>query len=412
MQLRKYDISKVSSPYKADVMSLYNARADEVERMEKALKECTDGATADALRSSLQSIYDEANKIRSWLESWDEPAEQQLESGLRGVDFFAMTEMRSKTFTNGSEKNMVNIPENMEKEARSLQRFLSVGANGMTEEEKRGLNIAGAAAVLPTTIYNELITNEKYSDLLQRAKVFNERGAGKLNIPIASNTAAAWHTELAAGAEASPALSKIELGGFELMRLMSMSAAAESMTTAGFLDTLLQLLGAEVVETLEYSFINGSGENQPKGLVNLAWNEANTVRGSLDNGAISFKDIASAISKLPQKYARNCILLMNADTAYNTIAAAEDSVGKPIFNMSEATQIVLGREVVISEHMPANTIFVIDPRELYVRFSMPVQVEADRSSGFTSATTHLRALCVVDAAWNAAACVKIAAGAA
>ena len=411
MQLRKYDISKVSSPRKADVMSFYNARADEAERMEKALKECTDGATADALRSSLQSIYGEAEKMRSLLESWDEPAGQQLESGQR-FNFMATTEMRSKTFTNGSDKTMINIPENMEKEARSLQRFLSVGANGMTEEEKRGLNIAGAAAVLPTTIYNELITNEKYSDLLQRAKVFNERGAGKLSIPIASNTAAAWHVELAAGAEASPALSKIELGGFELMRLMSMSAAAESMTTAGFVDTLLQLLGAEVVETLEYSFINGSGENQPKGLVNLAWTEANTVSGSLDGGAISFKDIASAISKLPQKYARNCILLMNADTAYNTIAAAEDSVGKPIFNMSEATQIVLGREVVISEHMPANTIFVVDPRELYVRFSMPVQIEADRSSGFTSATTHLRALCVVDAAWNAAACVKIAAGAA
>lgn len=408
MQLRKYDISKVSSPYKADVMSLYNARADEAERMEKALKECTDGATADALRSSLQSIYGEAEKIRSWLESWDEPAEPQLESGRRGFDIFATMEMRSKSFDNGSNKSMKNISENMAQEARSLQRFLSVGANGMTDEEKRSINIAGAAAVLPTTIYNELITNEKYSDLLQRAKVFDERGAGKLCIPIASNTAAAWHTELSAGAEASPALSKIELGGFELMRLMSMSAAAESMTAAGFAGTLLQLLGAEVVETLEYSFINGSGENQPKGLVNLAWNENNTVNGTLDGGTISFKDIARAISKLPQKYARNCILLMNADTAYNTVAAADDSVGAPIFNMSEATSRVLGREVVISEHMPANTIFVVDPRELYVRFSMPVQIEADRSSGFTSATTNLRALCVVDAAWNPAACVKIA----
>lgn len=406
MQLRKYDISTAWQPARADVMSLYNARADEAERMEKALKECTDGATADALRSSLQSIYGEAEKIRSLLESWDEPAEPQLESGQRGLNIVATMEMRSKSFDNGSKKNMKNISENMAQEARSLQRFLSVGANGMTDEEKRGLNIAGAAAVLPTTIYNELITNEKYSDLLQRAKVFNERGAGKLYIPIASNTAAAWHIEHAAGAEASPALNKIELGGFELMRLMSMSAAAESMTEQGFTNTLLQLLGAEVVETLEYSFINGSGENQPKGLVNLVWNENNTITHTDEHPF--FQDIARAISKLPQKYARNCVLLMNAATAYTTISAHMDNNASPVFNLSEATSRVLGREVVISEHMPDNTIFVVDPRELYVRFSMPVQIEADRSSGFTSATTNLRALCVVDAAWNPAACVKIA----
>ena len=70
---------------------------------------------------------------------------------------------------------------------------------------------------------------------------------------------------------------------------------------------------------------------------------------------------------------------------------------------------MLGREVVISEHMPANTIYIVDPRELYVRFAMPIQIEADRSSGFTSASINLRALCVVDAAWNAAAAVKIVA---
>ena len=73
---------------------------------------------------------------------------------------------------------------------------------------------------------------------------------------------------------------------------------------------------------------------------------------------------------------------------------------------------MLGHEIVISEHVAADTVYIVDPRELYVRFSMPVQIEADRSSGFTSASVNMRALCVVDAAWNPAACVRITKGAA
>lgn len=420
MKFRKYDTSKEWNPNKIDMMQLYNARADEAEKLEKELeKDGLDAETVEAVKASLHSITVEAEKIASMLESWDEPAAKP-EGGARAFNPLATMEMRSRNFNIGGISNMENNNNN-NAEIRSFQRFLSVGIKGMSAEEQRSLNTSGAAAVLPVEIYNELITDSKYSDLLQRAKVFNEQGAGKLYIPIASANSAAWHTELAAGTEASPTLTKIELGGYELMRLMTMSAAAESMTEAGFKSAMLQLLGAELVETLEYSFINGTGSGQPKGLSALTWITSGSGQNAIVTAEtstsgtfneISFKDIAKGLSLLRQKYARGAILLMNADTAYNTISAADDSAGAPIFNLGEVAKSVLGHEIVISEHVAADTVYIVDPRELYVRFSMPVQIEADRSSGFTSASVNMRALCVVDAAWNPAACVRITKGAA
>ena len=424
MKIEKREIKNEWQPDKIDLIQLYNARADEAAKLTEELnKEGIDEDTADAVRESLNSITKEAEKIASLLDNWDKPA-QNSDEGARAFNPLATMEMRKlgeMTFNN-EKRGKNNMSENnTSAEVRSFQRYIANGGiKGLTDEEARSLNTNGAAAVLPVEIYNELITDSKYSDLLQRAKVFNEGGAGKLYIPIASANSASWHTELATGSEASPTLTKIELGGFELMRLMSMSAAADSMTEAGFKSAMLQLLASEVVEALEYSFINGTGSGQPKGLANLTWTESGAGKNAIvteetsTTGTffdISFKDIASGLSLLPQKYARNAILLMSAETAYKTIAAADDSNGSPIYNIGEAAKTVLGHEIVISEHCPANTIFVVDPRELYIRFSMPVQVETDRSSGFTSASVNIRALCVVDAAWNTAACVRITKGA-
>ena len=61
----------------------------------------------------------------------------------------------------------------------------------------------------------------------------------------------------------------------------------------------------------------------------------------------------------------------------------------------------------MNEHVADDVVYIVDPSELYVRFAMPLQVEANRSSGFTSASVDLRALTVVDSAWNANAISKV-----
>ena len=263
---------------------------------------------------------------------------------------------------------------------------------------------------------NKLITSEKYSDLLYRATVINEGGAAKIYVPIASNTAASWKLEnsdvdgTSTSYEASPTLTKLELGGRELYRWPRISAAAHSMSTGDFVDLILQLLSSEVVETLEKAFIDGGGTTEPKGLENLTWTSGTNAKLTASAATpIGPAHIAEAISMLPQKYARNAIILVNADTLYNIsqfLGTAEYA-----YPMQDAATKFMGKPIVVSEHMDDDEVFIVDPKELYVRFASPIAVEANYSSGFTAASIDLRALTVVDFVWNPAACIKVGLGA-
>lgn len=304
--------------------------------------------------------------------------------------------------------------ENENIEMRAFQKYITTGVKGITDVEERALSLSGAAAVLPVDVHNKLITSEKYSDLLHRATVINEGGAGKIYIPIASNTAASWkveNTDLIEGTsiEAAPTLTRLELGGFELMRLMQISGATVSMSVGNFTDLMLQLLSAEVVETLEKSFIAGSGIGQPEGLDSLSWTpNTNQIVTAAAATPISAANIAEALSLLPQKYARNAIILMNSDMLYNVsqfLGTAEYA-----YNLADGATSFLGKQIVVSEHMADDTVYIVDPKELYVRFADQLMVEADKSAGFTSASIYLRALAVVDAVWNPAACVAVGLG--
>ncbi|NLC40111.1 MAG: phage major capsid protein, partial [Clostridiaceae bacterium] len=274
--------------------------------------------------------------------------------------------------------------ENKDIEMRAFQKYITTGVKGITEAEERALNLSGAAAVLPVDVHNTLITSEKYSDLLNRATIINQGGAGKIYIPIASNTAASWKVENTdqlndASIEASPTLTKLELGGYELMRLMQISGASASMTVSGFTDLMLQLLASEVTESLEKSFISGTGIGQPKGLDELTWTpNTNQVVTASAATAIGAGDIATALSLLPQKYARNAIILMNSDMLYNV--SQFFGTAEYAYNLADGATAFLGKQIVVSEHMADDTVYIVDPKELYVRFADQLAIEADKSA--------------------------------
>lgn len=303
-----------------------------------------------------------------------------------------------------------------ELEIRALQKFITGGYKNLTDVEQRALNTTGAAAVMPIQIMNKLITSEKYSDLLYRATVINEGGAAKIYVPIASNTAASWKLEnsdvdgSSTSYEATPTLTKLELGGRELYRWSRISAAAHSMSTGDFTDLMLQLLSTEVVETLEKAFIDGGGTTEPKGLENLTWTTGtNQILTASSATPIAPVHIAEAISLLSQKYARNAIVLVNADTLYNI--SMFKGTAEYAYPMQEAATKFMGKEIIVTEHMDDDEVFIVDPKELYVRFASPIAVEANYSSGFTAASIDLRALTVVDSVWNPSACVRVGLGA-
>lgn len=385
-------------------------RLQEIEERLSAIKTEIDlpDADLDALEDEINALTEERKKLQSKAKT----RKAEVDAVIKGEGCTVV-----KTFTEFGGNNMENRElQNNELELRAFQKYITTGIKTMTDEEQRALTLTGSAAVVPTTIQNKLISSEKWSDLLHRATVINEQHAGKIYIPIASNNAASWKIENKnedisdASYEATPTLTKLELGGNELYRWSRISAASYSMATPEFQEMLLGLLSAEVVETLEKAFISGSGTGQPKGLDSLTWTSGTNQKLTASAAtAISPADIATVLSYLPQRYARNAIILMNADMLYKV--SQFKGTQEYAFSLADGATKFLGKEIVISEHMADDTIYIVDPKELYVRFAMPIQVEADRSSGFTAASIDLRALTVVDAVWNPTACVAVGLGA-
>lgn len=338
---------------------------------------------------------------------------QQLEGELA-----ALTEKRGQTVNaviNGEgetirkfEADTARKDNNMENiEIRAFQKFIAQGTmQNLTAEERAGLTTSGSGAVMPVDIYNHMITDSKYSDLLSRATVMNVSDAGTLKVPVASSNTATWKEELAAVTATSPTLTSIDLGGKELMRVVQYSAAVEHMTAEQFTAWMADLCASEVVETLENAFITGDTDSDAPhdGLQNLTWTpNTNAVEATT---AISASDVAKGLSLLPQKYARNAILLMNANTAYNTVGLFKGT-SEYAYSLADGAARFMGKEIHISEYCADNEIYIIDPAQLYVRFAKQPVVEVDKSVGFTSATNTMRCLTVVDFAWNTAAAVRV-----
>ena len=390
-RLSKYDKSELWAEVEA-----------KLQEMPKEKRELENVSTKD-----LEEIVKEAEAINQFKNYITEEQEERSKLIAEAIISGEIVE----AYEAPNEKEKRDKMENIE--MRSFQKYITSGYRNMTDEETRALNQAGAAVVIPTEIANKLITDTKYSTLLARATVFQDQRAGKLSIPIASNTSASWKIENSnedgdsTSYEGTPTLTNIELGGYELYRLARVSSAAHSLASAEFESMMLNLLAGEVVETLEEAFIKGTGSGQPKRLDEVTWiPDTNEIEATT---AIEVGDIAAAIALLPAKYAKNAVVMMN--TATFADVATLKGTAEYAYNISEGAQKFLGHEIIINEHMADDENYIVDPKELYVRFALPLQVEADRSSGFTKASIDLRALLVVDAAWNEKAIAKVSIGA-
>jgi HK97 family phage major capsid protein len=313
---------------------------------------------------------------------------------------------------NFNEKEVNSMKMKNAMEVKAFQNYIALGGDmrTMTEDMRNAVTTSGAGAVLPVDIFKRLITDGKYSDLLHRATIINQGAAGTVKIPLADSHSASWKAETDSVNPTNPTLTSIDLGGKELMRAIQYSAAVDSLAIDNFVDIIATLVSSETVETLERSFVSGNTANgEPhNGLQNLTWTpDTNAVITDTVDTDLTAADVAKGLSMMPQKYSRNAILIMNANTAYNTVGLFKGT-SEYAYSMADGASTFMKKEIIINEHCADNEIYIVDPKELYVRFAMMPAVEVDKSSGFLSATTSMRCLTVVDYAWNTAACVKVA----
>lgn len=251
------------------------------------------------------------------------------------------------------------------------------------------------AAVVPTQTLNEVIRKARtQGGLISHARSFNM--PTNIAIPIGTpSDKAQWHTEGETVESEKVNTVSVKFGGYEIIKVFSMSVASKRMSIQAFESYLTEELTNCVMETIADSLINGTGNEQGTGLnEGITWNADNTL--PLDG---EYTDFTKALAKLKRGYAGNAKFAMSNATLYNKVYALVDSNKRPIFVQdpkNETVGHILGKEVVIDDNLVDDVIILGNFQ--YMAYNLPqgIMLESSRESSFKSGLIDYRAMAIAD----------------
>ena len=255
--------------------------------------------------------------------------------------------------------------------------------------------LSNSAAVIPTQTLNEVIKQARdVNGLYNEIRLFNV--PSNLSVPVGTPTdAASWHVEGAAVDRANVTTTAVTFAGLELIKVLSMSAAARRMDIAAFESYITQELRNAIADAIGAAIVNGTGDGQPTGiLTGIDWTDDNTVT----TDELTADDLLSAVKLLPAGYAGGAKFAMSTATLFGQVYTLKNSDGDYIFTDTEngGVRRLFGFPIVIDDNIEAGTVLFGNFKYYGVNIPQGVAVEVSRESGFTSGLIDFRALCIAD----------------
>ncbi|MDD4698936.1 MAG: phage major capsid protein [Oscillospiraceae bacterium] len=229
----------------------------------------------------------------------------------------------------------------------------------LNESETRAYNVVGTAGAIPTATADKIFaTMAKVAPMLNEITLMQVAGNVKFAIEGTRN-AATKHTENTAITPAADAIVTVELGGYEYIKIISISESVSTMTIDSFENWLANILAEDIAVAIEDAIINGTGSSQPKGVAKaVTWDETNSVDYA---DGITFANITAAIGLLPARFDNGAKFLMNKKMFWNQIANITDSEGNPIAVknfVDGAGTMILGYPLLISDKVADGEIYL------------------------------------------------------
>ena len=270
---------------------------------------------------------------------------------------------------------------------------------------------SSAGAAIPTVTQNKII--EK---MIKLAPMIGEvdlmQIPGYVRIPIESTVNdAALHVENAVITAAGDTLTSISLAGFEICKTLQISATVQTMSIDVFEDWITSNIARSMANPIENYIINGTGTSQPKGAdAAEIWTDgANAVQWA-SSSKLADADITELISLLPARYDANAKFLINKKTFWQQVMPIRDDSKFKIVTETANGYLIHGYPVLFSDKIADNVFFLADWREgIKANLARPINIESDKSAGFTSNSVIWRGDCIFDCTPVSGAIVKSAA---
>lgn len=285
--------------------------------------------------------------------------------------------------------------------------------NDMSGEEKRVFeqvntekradafnNLSNSAAVVPTKLLDSILVKARdQGGILSISRGFNM--PANIRIPIATpGSAAQWHTEGTKVESEQVNPSYVEFGANEIMKVLSMSVAARTMTIDAFESYLADELTASIMACLAQTAVDGDGVKKGTGiLTGITWVDDENQLTIPEEDWFDWKMFTRAIAMLHRGYSNGAKFVMNNATLYNDIISLHDDNNRPVYVydiQNATTGHLLGFPVVIDDYMADHDILFGNFNFYGYNIPQGIMLDVSRESSFKSGLVDYRAMAVAD----------------
>lgn len=222
---------------------------------------------------------------------------------------------------------------------------------------------------------------------------------------------AAVHAENGAiTAATEEVLVPITLAGYEIVKLIRISATVRTMSVNAFESWLVDMLAEKVAEVIENQIINGTGVNEPAGIESVTY--VNGTNGVDYAGAKpTAAELLKLISLLPSRHARRAKFVMHRSTLFNDVMSLRDDGKAPICKEDgKGGYVIYGYPVKLSDFATTGNIYFGNNKAIVGNLSQGITVDVSTESGFAHNAVDYRGTAIFDCkVSDAAAFVKGAA---
>ena len=231
----------------------------------------------------------------------------------------------------------------------------------LTAAEKRAMTTAAASAgaVVPTTTVNKIIEKVGvFCPMLDKIDLM--RVPGGVKIPAEGTTVEAQlHAEGAAITGDADTMNYIELRGYEITKLVTISKSVERMSIDAFEEWLSRKIAREIAKKISKYIFLGTGTNEPQGINAITWNNTNSI--TVAAGAnVTAAQIKGLVGLLSGEYDEGAEWFMRKATFFNDIHPLMDNSKDNIVTYDPATgkYLVMGYPVNWDERITYHEAFL------------------------------------------------------
>lgn len=266
----------------------------------------------------------------------------------------------------------------------------------LNDMEKRAneMAVTNVAGVIPTMTQETIFTKlRQYAPLLTEITLLQVPGNVTFAIE-ATNNAAALHAENTAVTPAADTMTSVTLGGYEIIKVLRISATVRAMAINAFEGWLTDILAENIAAKIGSYIVYGTGSSMPKGIDYMAtWTDtSNAVAWA--STAPTPAELVEQVGYLKGGYHRNAKWLMNSKTFWSKIAAVQDNSKYKI--LTDDYTRLLGYPILLDDNVLDGDIFFGDFKKVVGNLSQNITIESSAQSGFLNNSIDYRGVAIFD----------------